>query len=181
MLAAEQAEAHAVLSEMMSTTNHQRLPFPRSSHVSHAAEPLVIAKCHVRGGSLPETDGCLAVEWGLQRALPTPHSVRLLFWVNRSTQHAGEGNGDNCHVVTCWLSNTACILDGLSYEQVPENKRRAKYTRRPEHCLRCAPSLRRPLELLVSAPDILRRRERVLHQLINVRRLHAEVVRERRL
>jgi len=68
-----------------------------------------------------------------------------------------------------------------SEKQVPQDQRATKGTCRPKHLLRRAPALGRPLELLVAAPDVLRRVERVLHQLLNVRRLHAEVVGQRRL
>lgn len=69
----------------------------------------------------------------------------------------------------------------LLYEQVPQDECRAEGTCAPEYLLRRAPSLRRALELLVSASDIFRGIERVLHKLINVRSLYAEVVCKRRL
>lgn len=69
----------------------------------------------------------------------------------------------------------------LSYEQVPQHKQSAEGRRAVEDHLGRAPSLRRPLELLVSAADIFRCVERVLHQLFNMRRLYLEVACERRL
>lgn len=68
-----------------------------------------------------------------------------------------------------------------SHKQVPQHQPRAEDARRPKHLLRRAAALRRPLELLVAAPDIVPSVERVLDQLVNVRRLHAEVAGERRL
>jgi hypothetical protein len=66
---------------------------------------------------------------------------------------------------------TAAILGNLhlSYEQIPQNEERAEGSRAVEDRLRCALSLCRPLEFLVSAPDILRGSERVLHKLFDVR------------
>jgi hypothetical protein len=66
----------------------------------------------------------------------------------------------------------------LSKHQVPAHQKRAEHTRCPKHRPRRALALRRPLQLPVSAAHVLRRRERVLHQLVDVRRLYAEVVRK---
>jgi hypothetical protein len=69
-----------------------------------------------------------------------------------------------------WVSTrkTTGPLFNPSHEQVPQDKRHAEYARCPEQLLCRAASLRRALELPVSAPDILRRVERVLDQLVNV-------------
>lgn len=85
------------------------------------------------------------------------------------------------HTTTPTHARLTCSALPGSDKQVPQDQRPAKRTRCPKHLLRRAPALRRPLELLVAAPDVLRRVERVVHQLLNVRRLHAEVVRQRRL
>lgn len=73
------------------------------------------------------------------------------------------------------------VILSLSYEQVPQHEQRAEGRGAVENHLRCAPSLRRPLELLVPAPDILRCIERVLHQLLDMRRLYLEIASQRRL
>lgn len=69
----------------------------------------------------------------------------------------------------------------MSYEQIPQDKYCAERRRAVKHHLRCAPSLRCPLEFLVSAPDILRRVKRILYELFNVRRLYFEVACKGRL
>lgn len=66
----------------------------------------------------------------------------------------------------------------LSYEQIPQNKERAEGSCAVKDLLRCALSLRCLLEFLVSAPDVLRGSERVLHKLFNVRRLDLEMAGE---
>lgn len=66
----------------------------------------------------------------------------------------------------------------LSYEQIPQNKERAEGSCAVKDHLRCALSLCRPPEFLVSGPDILRCSERVLHKLFDVRRLDLEMAGE---
>lgn len=68
-----------------------------------------------------------------------------------------------------------------SHKQVPQHKTGAKDARRPKHLLRRAASLCSPLELLVAASYILLRVERVFHELVNVRGLHAEIACQSRL
>jgi hypothetical protein len=93
----------------------------------------------------------------------TPQRLRLLFLVNRSTQRAEKGNGQNFHHFACRISNASASSLGLLYEQVPKHECCTEYTRRPEYRLGCAPSFRGPLEFLVTASNILRCRERILH------------------
>ncbi len=73
------------------------------------------------------------------------------------------------------------IYPALSYEQVPQDEGRAKGACRPEHHLRCAPPLCCSLQLLIPAAYILGCVERILHKLLNMRCLYAEIVCKRRL
>jgi len=69
----------------------------------------------------------------------------------------------------------------FSYEQVPPHQYPTKYAGHPKYSLRRTLPLRRSLQLSIPAAYILCRIERVLHQLIDLRGLHAEVIRERGL
>ena len=111
-----------------------------------------------------------------------PTWLPLLLLETWSTQSAPDTDGRSAiysHVG--YLPRTPPHLVPLSYEQVPHNKRRAEDACSPEQLLRRTAPLRRALELLVSTPNVLRCIERVFNELVDVRLLHAEVGRERRV
>jgi hypothetical protein len=88
------------LSEMMSTI---------ATHSAPLLWPLTCYRSAVRSSSwgreVPprRSNGCGSAT---RRA---PQRLRLLFLVNRSTQHARDSNRDDLSCFKCWVSNVICI------------------------------------------------------------------------
>lgn len=74
---------------------------------------------------------------------------------------------------------TAAVA-ALNHE-IPHDQEQAQPARREEGVARRAGPLRRLLELFIAAAHVLRRVERVGHELIDVRRLGRQVVHQQRL
>ena len=125
---------------------------------------------------------CMACRLAAGSSMPTPHGCHCCFWKLgplRAPRILTDRSAIYSHVG--YLPRTPPHLVPLSYEQVPHNKRRAEDTCSPEQLLRRTAPLRRALELLVSTSNVLRCIERVFNELVDVRLLHAEVGRERRV